>query len=806
MERTNELLREVFRVAGNGYMAIVQVPVTNQRSLWEEVSTQYYAVREGAPALLADLNPEYEWYFVPALLGRQDRKKESVRHSGCLWVDFDMDVDLSALNPPPSAVVRTSADRCHAYWFLNDPETTINLELLNRRLSYTYNADRSGWDAAQLLRLPFGVNAKHNPPYPVTLEVFEPSRRYSADDFSHLREHVSLLIDMSAEATAIPSPVGPRERQVLMERWQPQMTVRLNRLLSYRHRGGEGRSGALWWIWHECHRLGIPMEEAYHLVRGTPNDKFCEQRYGGDQALWRDCVNGYAHAASSQASMTIIEELEAHRRSKDTGPTKMHKMGGALVQEMSRNGLFLQSDTPRRQYYLDTNEAHLYPLERDNPETRKLFLDRFGINAGGSEFSQLLEHCISAAMNYEPVPVYRTAYYDKSNRVLYVNRFDNRMYKIDGKSVTLVNNGEDDVLFVSPGNATPWRPNLNTTLADPWGQYIFDCPNIVDQEGATVADIKHVLKTWLVSMFFRELMPVKPILFMHGEAGSGKTYSFKGMNMTLLGPNVGVNDLPEESDTYDLTVSLCDHVFFDNVDSYKGWLPDKLALTATQYSFMRRKLYTDSVILNYTVSCFIGLTARTPQFLRDDVAERIIPITVVPYAQSGSLVDERTITEAIVAHRSDLWGWLLLYLNKVVAAIRDNGLPSFTGDFRLADFAAMLKVTCDIDGMDHSRCLWFMKAGQASEAIADEPMVEVLKLWLEREQNQGRGVIASVLHNELSYFNNEEYRRRIRSPRGLATRIGQYAKYFPTAGIHMEKSGDPVKYSFRWLRTDERIT
>jgi DNA primase RepB-like protein len=804
VDDVNKLLQEIYRSTGNGFLAVVKVEVHNGVSMWEEMSTQYYAVREGVPAALSELNPAWEWYFVPSLLGRQDRKKESVRHSGTLWVDFDADVDVSALDPQPSAVVRTSADRCHAYWFLEDVETTINLEHLNRKLAYTYaEGDHSGWDANQLLRLPWGVNAKHTPAYPVTLEVFEPRRRYVPDDFMHLRDHPSLLIEVSPEATAVPSPVTGPQRLVILERHRHLLTVRLDRMLNFQDRND--RSGALWWMWHELARLGIPMEDAYHLVRGTPNDKFSEQAYNGSEALWRDCVNGYAHANQASQGMGIIEELEAHRKSRDTGPTKMHKMGVALVNEMNRTGLFLQSDNPRRQYYLDDNDAHLYPLVRDDPETRKLFLDRYGVNAGGSEYQQLLEHCVSQAMNHPPVPVYRSAFFDKDTKTLYVNRYDNRMYRIDGTEIKLLNNGEDDVLFVSPPNATPWRADLNTTAKNPWEKYVFDCPNIVDQEGVTVREIHHILRTWLTAMFFRELMPVKPILFMHGEAGSGKTAAFKGINMTLLGPEVGVQDLPTEPDAYDLVVAMSDHVFFDNVDTWKPWLPDKLALTATQYSFMKRRLYTDSVILNYAVSCFIGLTARTPQFLRDDVAERIIPITVVPYAESGGLVNERTIAERITSHRSDLWGWLLKYLNTIVAHLREHGLPGFTGDFRLADFAAMLQVTCALDGVDLGKCLWFMKAGQATEAIADEPMVDVLKLWLEKEQNQNREVTPSMLHQDFSYYNNEEYRRRIKSPRGLATRIGQYQKYFPSAGIHFEKWGDPVKYRFRWLRTEEMV-
>src|SRR5262249_26770003 len=139
------------------------------------------------------------------------------------------------------------------------------------------------------------------------------------------------------------------------------------------------------------------------------------------------------------------------------------------------------------------------------------------------------------------------------------------------------------------------------------------------QSGTSGEDVRHVIRTWVMALFFKELFPVKPILFLHGETGSGKTSLFKCIGGVLLGAGEGPTELPEDQDNFNHLVSSNEFVVLDNVDDWKPWLPNKLAMVATSYSFDKRKLYTDSTVLHHRVSCFVGITARTPRFIRDDV-------------------------------------------------------------------------------------------------------------------------------------------------------------------------------------------
>ncbi|MGP3775202.1 AAA family ATPase [Streptomyces sp. SDT5-1] len=109
-------------------------------------------------------------YFCPALFSTdENRRRGNIKGSYALWIDYDQPTTLDAiLNETPmqpTAVVESSPGKFHAYWVLH--EFVSDIELI-QRANYAImintpgcaDADESGWDAAQVLRLPLGVNSK----------------------------------------------------------------------------------------------------------------------------------------------------------------------------------------------------------------------------------------------------------------------------------------------------------------------------------------------------------------------------------------------------------------------------------------------------------------------------------------------------------------------------------------------------------------------------------------------------------------------------------------------------------------------
>lgn len=104
-------------------------------------------------------------YLSPAIYSEASAKKEHFLASNVVWCEFDGNApegyDLS-----PSVRIRSSLEgHTHAYWRLDAPlDNAKDLETINRALAYTLGADKSGWDANQILRPPETHNYKRDLP------------------------------------------------------------------------------------------------------------------------------------------------------------------------------------------------------------------------------------------------------------------------------------------------------------------------------------------------------------------------------------------------------------------------------------------------------------------------------------------------------------------------------------------------------------------------------------------------------------------------------------------------------------------
>ena len=106
---------------------------------------------------------------------------------GALYVDVDGAPDEAIDFPlPPSIVIQSGGGR-HLYWLLKEAidvqaETEALYSYL-QRLSVALCGDPVAAEPARVLRLPGTWNQKYTPKRPVTIEIFEPTRRYNPSEF-----------------------------------------------------------------------------------------------------------------------------------------------------------------------------------------------------------------------------------------------------------------------------------------------------------------------------------------------------------------------------------------------------------------------------------------------------------------------------------------------------------------------------------------------------------------------------------------------------------------------------------------------
>src|SRR5690606_4216556 len=130
-------------------------------------------------------------------------------------------------------------------------------------------------------------------------------------------------------------------------------------------------------------------------------------------------------------------------------------------------------------------------------------------------------------------------------------------------------------------------------------------------------------KTWWASVFFRELMPTRPLLEHLGSHGTGKTVAVKKPYAMIFGTWGDFDGLPAEEREYGRTVSSTDVVVFDNADTQHKQIEDLLARTATGGYYSEGKHYENGAMVRYRLRAFVAFTSRTTAALgRADLASR----------------------------------------------------------------------------------------------------------------------------------------------------------------------------------------
>jgi hypothetical protein len=786
----------------------VRDPWEHRRNLFftmtpEEPDQQFF---EHMPEPLPANWEDYEWFFTPALLSQtQERRKSLVLEVSTLYADFDKGVDLSSLNPQPSIINETSPGRYHCFWLLTEPHPLQTVETYNYRLKAMYPADNT-WDSSRLLRLPLGrmSPAKDENGHLSESRGAVPGLlraenvRYSLEDFDHLPQ-VDPHVGTEFQATDAPEPLTHSEQRALMAMLEQQGKLS-KRLRTYLEREQTPRYLALNFIYNECARRGISKEQCYQLVFGSPNDKWVEFGHSHAKELWRDVNQRYIAAAEQGDSLGILDKLELIRQEKElTQAAKRDKFGSAVIADLEQHGLFIQTRDPKLYYYQDGSTHELVQIDQKGEQFRRFLMDKYRIDAGNTEFGIAYYHMEAKAQEFKSVPVYRNVHYDRETNQLYINRFDGRMYRLDGENITQLPNGADDVLFLTDADAQPWTYLPAETIEYPlWSQYVLslNIESKVDQSA-----LRHIVWTWIVQMFFRELMPTKPILFLSGVPGCGKTSFFKAVNAVLRLGRFAVDDVPGDKKEFDTTVANRDYIFMDDVNDYQAWMASALSRLASSYDFTRRQLYTTNDVLYYRASCTIGLTPNTPKFTTSNVVDRMIPLELLPRDEE-QFYSADALEQEIGAARPKLWGELLAYLNAMLRLWRDKGIPYFRGSLRLADFGTMLNTTCAMSNVDKETCITFIRGEQTREAMDGEPLMFCLYEWLSwlNGKNYDRAVSASVLHQELMAMEGgQAYRQAVGGPNAIGRKLQAMTKHLKSKGIVFEKvtgKDERVHYKF----------
>lgn len=157
-ERAEEIVAFLDTLFGNqeGY---VYCPTKNvDTEYWQPYFFKWPSQKTPILTHLMDQSKDKDCYVAPSLFKAPSDKKQAWKGSNHVWIEFDGNAPrkLPEGIPEPTIKIQSSVKgHEHWYWRLSDFITDYKVvEGLCRQLAYTLDADKSGWDASQVLRPP----------------------------------------------------------------------------------------------------------------------------------------------------------------------------------------------------------------------------------------------------------------------------------------------------------------------------------------------------------------------------------------------------------------------------------------------------------------------------------------------------------------------------------------------------------------------------------------------------------------------------------------------------------------------------
>lgn len=326
----------------------------DEGGLTQHKAFQYPAQLKQIEAYAA-VREDEQLYFPPFLFSVPRRKKTTVSVTPVLFADTDS-FPIAEYLIKPSLNVQTSKTKHHSYWFLDKVYTPAQVEEASRAIALRHastvegkqaGTDTSGWDLAQLLRLPNSVNLKYDAEGRTEEEV--PKGTFVPEPYEVRVVGGSAEIYSLEEILAAYSTADLPAREVLLDDEipdglpEPKDVLRkitasphLSALYSTTPRGTQDWSDTLYRFVCELFRAGFTAEEALVGAWYSSCNKY--KRDGRPMSdLWTYDIRK-AQADPNNAPLTQTERVASDiERPKDEGLSR--KLEQILLTEEERGML-----------------------------------------------------------------------------------------------------------------------------------------------------------------------------------------------------------------------------------------------------------------------------------------------------------------------------------------------------------------------------------------------------------------------------------------------------------------------------------
>jgi hypothetical protein len=501
------------------------------------------------------------------------------------------------------------------------------------------------------------------------------------------------------------------------------------------------------------------------MIKNQDVDRFIRYAQDHDMALDNE---------SAKDKIARILRRDYHFRDKES-------ISKAIINELIGNGTFVFDGFDC--FYIENDSDTLIPLIGSDYRCRKL-LGRYELNFQDKAFGYTLEALNKLAVGdfSAKAPVRRLSYFREQESTVWVHFKGEGLFRINPRSVLPYSNGAEDIFFDIPSSYErfPDGLRLDSEMVDRFRSEIVQAVNFSNDSGYLDSREQALLfEFWVLSLFFKELMPTRVILTLVGPKGSGKSYALRRLGRLILGPTFNVIPMPGKEDDFDSVITNSELAAFDNADSGASWQEDKLAVAATGGSIARRQLYTTINLARAPITASIALTAHTPKHRRADVVERML---VLHLNRLPSFTTESRMDKSLDVYRRDCIKGLMLLIQDATRALESTLGREETVSFRMADFCSFCRRLAPAWGKEAMVEGIFTKMTRKQQAfvIEGDPLVAILLGMVECDRESSVEMCALDLYSKLASFC---YERKIRLESIVANHASLAQKLSTLKGI-----------------------
>lgn len=263
-------------------------------------------------------------------------------------------------------------------------------------------------------------------------------------------------------------------------------------------------------------------------------------------------------------------------------------------------------------------------------------------------------------------------------------------------------------------------------------------------EGDTKLTLQKHMKTFvnvsddewplLVSYMVTHILPgfKMPIMLLTSEAQSGKSTATMAVRFAVEG-NLGRGEkLPSKEDDIAVTMSQENMTMYNNVSNISHDLSDFLCQVVDGARYAKRKLRTDSEVINLTLDSSLIMNGITTGELRSDFKTRTVRLNLVPMTVAAR--SDQEIDALLLDAHPQILGSILTLAVGALKRMPQQG--EFSRSFRMLDYVKVATAVDDMWGME-GRSIAKYKASldEMSAEGLDDPMFECIRRMVVTNEN-----------------------------------------------------------------------